>query len=110
MLEVLDQEAAALYSFRSQAQRLEALQEFKSGKVSILLATDVAGRGLDIPTVDLVINYDVPRLLFISNLAILFVAFQAFDEMDFNYSPAGFHEIIYIVLVVLQEQVEEDKL
>ncbi|XP_004503218.1 DEAD-box ATP-dependent RNA helicase 36 [Cicer arietinum] len=61
MLEVLDQEAAALYSFRSQAQRLEALQEFKSGKVSILLATDVAGRGLDIPTVDLVINYDVPR-------------------------------------------------
>ncbi|CAK8537539.1 unnamed protein product [Lathyrus sativus] len=62
MLEVLDQEAAALYSFRSQAQRLEALHEFKSGKVPILLATDVAGRGLDIPTVDLVINYDVPRI------------------------------------------------
>ncbi|MCH95539.1 DEAD-box ATP-dependent RNA helicase 36-like, partial [Trifolium medium] len=62
MLEVLDQEAAALYSLRSQAQRLEALHEFKSGKVPILLATDVAGRGLDIPTVDLVINYDVPRV------------------------------------------------
>lgn len=61
MLEVLDQEAAALYSFKSQAQRLEALNQFKSGKVSILLATDVASRGLDIPTVDLVINYDVPR-------------------------------------------------
>ncbi|XP_057753755.1 DEAD-box ATP-dependent RNA helicase 36 [Arachis stenosperma] len=61
MLEVLDLEAAALYSFKSQAQRLEALQRFKSGKVSILLATDVASRGLDIPTVDLVINYDVPR-------------------------------------------------
>ncbi|MED6163069.1 hypothetical protein PIB30_076441 [Stylosanthes scabra] len=61
MLEVLDLEAAALYSFKSQAQRLEALQQFKSGKVSILLATDVASRGLDIPTVDLVINYDVPR-------------------------------------------------
>ncbi|KAK2369094.1 DEAD-box ATP-dependent RNA helicase [Trifolium repens] len=61
MLEVLDQEVAALYSYRSQSQRLEALQEFKSGKVPILLATDVAGRGLDIPTVDLVINYDVPR-------------------------------------------------
>ncbi|KAK7271331.1 hypothetical protein RJT34_27133 [Clitoria ternatea] len=61
MLEVLDQEAAALYSFKSQAQRLEALNHFKSGKVSILLATDVASRGLDIPTVDLVINYDVPR-------------------------------------------------
>ncbi|XP_045801825.1 DEAD-box ATP-dependent RNA helicase 36-like [Trifolium pratense] len=62
MLQVLDQDAAALYSFRSRAQRLEALYEFKSGKVPILLATDVAGRGLDIPTVDLVINYDVPRL------------------------------------------------
>ncbi|KAI9126232.1 hypothetical protein K1719_002653 [Acacia pycnantha] len=61
MLEVLDQEAAALYSFKSQTQRLEALHRFKSGKASILLATDVASRGLDIPTVDLVINYDVPR-------------------------------------------------
>lgn len=73
MLEVLDQEAAALYSFRSQAQRLEALHDFKSGKVSVLLATDVAGRGLDIPTVDLVINYDVPRLLFFSKFVLLFV-------------------------------------
>ncbi|CAJ1948268.1 unnamed protein product [Sphenostylis stenocarpa] len=61
MLEVLDQEAAALYSFKSQTQRLEALHQFKSGKVSVLLATDIASRGLDIPTVDLVINYDVPR-------------------------------------------------
>ncbi|XP_061356438.1 DEAD-box ATP-dependent RNA helicase 36-like [Gastrolobium bilobum] len=61
MLEVLDQEAAALYSFKSQTQRLDALHQFKSGKVSILLATDVASRGLDIPTVDLVINFDVPR-------------------------------------------------
>lgn len=73
MLEVLDQEAAALYSFRSQAQRLEALHDFKSGKVPVLLATDVAGRGLDIPTVDLVINYDVPRLLFFSKFVLLFV-------------------------------------
>lgn len=61
MLEVLDQEHASLYSFKSQTQRLEALNKFKSGKVSILLATDVASRGLDIDTVDLVINYDVPR-------------------------------------------------
>jgi len=71
MLEVLDQEAAALYSFRSQVQRLEALHDFKSGKVPVLLATDVAGRGLDIPTVDLVINYDVPRLLFCSKFVFI---------------------------------------
>lgn len=75
MLEVLDQEAAALYSFKSQAQRLDALHQFKSGKVPILLATDVASRGLDIPTVDLVINYDVPRLLFFVDFAIFFIDF-----------------------------------
>lgn len=75
MLEVLDQEAAALYSFKSQAQRLEALHQFKSGRVPILLATDVASRGLDIPTVDLVINYDVPRLPFFFDFAIFFIDF-----------------------------------
>ncbi|GAA0153358.1 RNA helicase [Lithospermum erythrorhizon] len=61
LLEVLDIEASALHSFKSQALRLSALQKFKSGQVSILIATDVASRGLDIPTVDLVINYDIPR-------------------------------------------------
>ncbi|KAL5070592.1 hypothetical protein RYX36_021479 [Vicia faba] len=59
---MLDQEATTMYSFRSQAQRLEELHEFKSGKVLILLTTDVTGRGLDIPIVILVINYDVPRI------------------------------------------------
>ncbi|OMO89451.1 hypothetical protein COLO4_19752 [Corchorus olitorius] len=61
LLEELEVEAAALHSLKSQALRLSALQHFKSGRVSILLATDVANRGLDIPTVDLVINYDLPR-------------------------------------------------
>lgn len=61
LLEELDVETAALHSLNTQARRLSALQRFKSGQVQILLATDVASRGLDIPTVDLVINYDIPR-------------------------------------------------
>jgi superfamily II DNA/RNA helicase len=47
---------------KSQKQRLAALHAFKSELVPLLLATDVASRGLDIPTVDLVVNYDLPRL------------------------------------------------
>lgn len=61
LLEELGESAVALHSHKSQALRLSALNKFKSGRVPILLATDVASRGLDIPTVDLVINYDIPR-------------------------------------------------
>ncbi|KAL6313581.1 hypothetical protein AAG906_006949 [Vitis piasezkii] len=61
LLEELDLEVAALHSFKSQSLRLAAVHRFKSGQVPILLATDVASRGLDIPTVDLVVNYDIPR-------------------------------------------------
>ncbi|PKA49352.1 DEAD-box ATP-dependent RNA helicase 36 [Apostasia shenzhenica] len=61
LLEELDQPAVALHSLKSQSLRLSALSKFKSGRVPVLLATDVASRGLDIPTVDLVINYDIPR-------------------------------------------------
>ncbi|CAI9787840.1 unnamed protein product [Fraxinus pennsylvanica] len=61
LLEELEVEVAALHSFKSQSLRLSALHKFKSGQVPVLLATDVASRGLDIPTVDLVINYDIPK-------------------------------------------------
>ncbi|XP_074584968.1 DEAD-box ATP-dependent RNA helicase 36 [Curcuma longa] len=61
LLEELDQSAVALHSHKAQKLRLSALSRFKSGQVPILLATDVASRGLDIPTVDLVINYDIPK-------------------------------------------------
>ncbi|KAJ2769120.1 ribosomal RNA processing protein, partial [Coemansia nantahalensis] len=41
-------------------KRMGALNKFKSGARKVLIATDVASRGLDIPAVDLVVNYDIP--------------------------------------------------
>lgn len=53
--------AAAIHGNKSQPQRQRALDAFKSGKVNILVATDVAARGLDIPNVSHVINFDQPN-------------------------------------------------
>jgi len=50
-----------LHSDRSQRERVEALEGFKSGKFEVLVATDIAARGLDIAGVSHVINYDVPE-------------------------------------------------
>merc|ERR1719188_2011614 len=50
-----------LHGQMSQAQRLGALQGFKAKEKRILVCTDVASRGLDVPSVDLVINYDIPK-------------------------------------------------
>ncbi len=50
----------ALHGDLSQSARLQALEEFKSGKTGLLVATDVAARGLDIPNVGTVINYTFP--------------------------------------------------
>lgn len=55
-------ENVALHAMISQQQRLSALARFKSNTVKMLIATDVASRGLDIPTVQLVINHNVPRV------------------------------------------------
>jgi len=52
--------AAVIHGNKSQGQRQKALEQFKSNQVSVLLATDVASRGLDIPDVSHVINYDMP--------------------------------------------------
>lgn len=51
----------ALHSDMKQTARIDSLQRFKSKVVRALIATDVASRGLDIPTCDIVINYDLPR-------------------------------------------------
>jgi ATP-dependent RNA helicase RhlE len=52
---------ATLHANRSQNQRLRALQDFKSGRVRVLVATDIAARGIDVEGISHVINYDFPR-------------------------------------------------
>ena len=52
---------AALHSNKSQSARQQALDGFRSGKVRVLVATDIAARGLDIATISHVINYDIPE-------------------------------------------------
>jgi ATP-dependent RNA helicase RhlE len=53
-------EADAFHADKSQGQRTSALASFKSGKTRVLVATDIAQRGLDIAGISHVINYDVP--------------------------------------------------
>lgn len=61
MLRNLGFAAVPLHGKLPQAKRLGALNKFKAGARNILVATDVASRGIDIPLVDVVINYDVPQ-------------------------------------------------
>lgn len=60
MLRNLGFAAIPLHGQLTQPKRLGALNKFKSGDRSILIATDVASRGLDIPAVDAVVNFDIP--------------------------------------------------
>lgn len=53
-------EAAEIHANRSLAQRREALEGFKNGKYRILVATDIAARGIDVTGIELVVNYDLP--------------------------------------------------
>ncbi|KAJ3887353.1 P-loop containing nucleoside triphosphate hydrolase protein [Lentinula edodes] len=60
ILRTLGFPAIPLHGQLSQSQRLGSLNKFKSGGQRVLVATDVASRGLDIPSVDIVINFDIP--------------------------------------------------
>ncbi len=53
--------AAAIHSGRTQSQRQQAMEGFRNGKHQILIATDIAARGIDIPNISHVINYDIPN-------------------------------------------------
>jgi ATP-dependent RNA helicase RhlE len=52
--------AAEIHADRTQPQRKEALRRFKTGEYRILVATDIAARGIDVKDIELVINYDLP--------------------------------------------------
>ncbi len=54
-------ESTAMHADKTQPQRTRALEDFKSGKVRVLVATDIAQRGLDISGITHVVNYDVPQ-------------------------------------------------
>lgn len=54
-------EAAAIHSKKSQGARTDALQKFKTGQLKVLVATDLASRGIDIQFLPYVINYELPR-------------------------------------------------
>ena len=53
--------ASAIHGGRSQAEREEALRKFKTNEWPLMFATDVAARGLDLPDVSVVVNFDMPR-------------------------------------------------
>lgn len=60
LLESLGQVAVSLHGQMTQVRRINAINRFRAGTAKILVATDVASRGLDIPDVDVVLNYDLP--------------------------------------------------
>jgi ATP-dependent RNA helicase RhlE len=60
-LKEFDIEALAIHGDKTQGQRQNALQRFRTGQVKVLVATDVAARGIDIPKISHVFNYDLPE-------------------------------------------------
>jgi len=54
--------AVAIHGNKSQSQRTKALAEFKSGEIHILVATDIAARGIDIDLLPVVVNFDLPQV------------------------------------------------
>jgi ATP-dependent RNA helicase RhlE len=55
-------DAAAIHGNKSQNQRTKALDDFKNNRVQVLVATDIAARGLDIDLLAMVVNYDLPQV------------------------------------------------
>jgi ATP-dependent RNA helicase RhlE len=60
-LESAGHTVAVMHSDRSQSERTQALEEFRTGKREVMVATDIASRGIDVASITHVINYDVPQ-------------------------------------------------
>lgn len=55
-------EAESLHGGKEQSDRIEVLERFRTGETKLLIATDVSARGIDIPNVEYVVNYDIPEV------------------------------------------------
>lgn len=55
-------DAAAIHGNKSQNQREKALAAFRTGRLPVLIATDIAARGIDVPGVNLIVNFDLPEV------------------------------------------------
>ncbi len=65
IVKLLDREnisSAAIHGNKSQAARVKALEGFKAGEIKVLVATDIAARGIDVSELSLVVNYDLPNI------------------------------------------------
>ena len=58
----VDIDSLTMHSDKGHKERTEVMDQFKSGKIRLLIATDLSARGIDIPDVDYVVNYDLPEL------------------------------------------------
>ncbi len=61
LLRALDQPCRTIHAQLQQRQRMRALESFQSSPIGVLVATDVAARGLDVSNIQVVIHYDIAR-------------------------------------------------
>ncbi|KAG9155729.1 hypothetical protein Leryth_003995 [Lithospermum erythrorhizon] len=89
LLRTLGFRAIPINGQMNQPKRLGALNKFKAGECNILVCTDVASRGLDIPSVDMVINYDIPMNSKDYILSSLWLQVYAFKGISISYYSDG---------------------
>ncbi len=61
-MERVEIKSATIHSDKEQTERTNTLNDFKTGPLKLLIATDISARGIDIPNVDFVVNYDLPEV------------------------------------------------